>query len=60
MEKLYTIKEASATFGMSQAYYRKLVHLKQIEYQKVGKAVRLTETAVKKYFDTHTQTMQTA
>lgn len=58
MEKLYTIKEASTTFGMSQAFYRKLVHLKQIEYKKVGKAVRLTEAAIKDYFDNNTQTIE--
>ena len=57
MEKLYTLPEASEAFGMSVAYYRKLIHLKQIQYQKVGKAVRLTESAIKEYFDTHTHTI---
>ena len=60
MEKLYTVKEASTLFGMSQAFYRKLIQLNQIEYQKVGKAVRLTETAIKSYFDTHTATVSVA
>ncbi len=57
MEKLYTVKEASKTFGMSQPFYRKLIHLNLIEYHKVGKAVRLTESAIKSYFDTHTATV---
>ena len=57
MEKLYTVKEASKTFGMSVPFYRKLIHLNQIKYQKIGKAVRLTESAIKSYFDTHTTTI---
>ncbi len=58
MEKLYTIKQAAETFGMSQALYRKAVHLKEIEYRKVGKAVRLTEVAIKKYFDKHSHVVK--
>ena len=57
MEKLYTVKEASELFGMSVPYYRKLIKEKLIAYQKVGKAVRLTESAIKEYFDTHTATI---
>ena len=53
MEKLYTVKEASKLFGMSVPYYRKLIALNLIEYRKVGTAVRLTESAIKNYFDTH-------
>ena len=57
MEKLYTVKEASKLFGMSVPFYRKLIQLNQIEYRKVGKAVRLTESAIKAYFDTKTDTV---
>ncbi len=57
MEKLYTVKEASIRFGMSQPFYRKLIQKNLIEYQKIGKAVRLTESAIKSYFDTHTSTI---
>ena len=57
MEKLYTVKEASKLFGMSVPFYRKLIQLNQIEYHKVGKAVRLTESAIKSYFDNHTSTV---
>ncbi len=51
MEKLFSIKQASEQFGMSQAFYRTLVRDKLIQYKKVGKAVRLTESAIKEYFD---------
>jgi len=57
MEKLYTVKEASALFGMSVHFYRKLISLKLIKYQKIGSAVRLTESAIKQYFDTRTLTI---
>ena len=59
MEKLYTVKEASKLFGMSVPFYRKLIQLNQIEYRKVGKAVRLTESAIKAYFDINTNTVTT-
>ncbi len=60
MEKLYTLKEASKAFGMSEPFYRKLIHLKLIQYKKIGKAVRLTESAIKEYFDTQTETIEPA
>ncbi len=52
MEKLLTLKEASSLYGMSVPYYRKLIASNAIRYKKVGKAVRLTESFVKEYFDT--------
>ncbi|WP_415405718.1 helix-turn-helix domain-containing protein [Sulfurovum sp. CS9] len=60
MEKLYTVKEASQNFGMSVSLYRKAIRLRQIEFVKVGKAVRLTESAIKEYFDNHTSTISVA
>ena len=53
MEKLYTVKEASKIFGMSQPFYRKLIALKLIEYHKIGKAVRLTQKGIEDYFEKH-------
>ena len=58
MEQLYTVKQAAEKFGMSQAFYRKVIFLNQIRYQKIGKAVRLTESAIREYFDNYTDTIE--
>ena len=57
MEKLLTIRQTSEKYGMSQSLYRKAIRLNQIEYVKVGKAVRLTESAIKDFFDKNSRTI---
>ncbi len=58
--KLYTVKEASDIFGMSVSLYRKAIRLRQIEFVKIGKAVRLTESAIKTFLDNNSKIMPVA
>ncbi len=50
MSKKYSVKQASEVFGFSEAYYRKLIFEKRIEFVKVGRAVRISGDAIEAYF----------
>ena len=58
-QKLYTVEETSARRGMSTSFWRREVRLRNIDFTKVGKAVRLTDEAVDKFFEKYS-TKQTA
>ena len=59
-ERLYTVREATEIFGMSQSFYRTAIRLKQLEFVKVKSAVRLTENSIKKFLDSQSTVVEVA
>ncbi len=49
IEKLHTVNQAVENRGMSKAFWRQAIFLKKIEVVRIGRAVRLTESAMDKY-----------
>jgi excisionase family DNA binding protein len=50
-EKVYTIKELSDIFKVSEKVVRDIINMKEIEAFKFGKEWRVTEEALQKYIE---------
>ena len=51
VEKLCSVNETSEKYGMSKAFWRSAIFNKEIEVVRIGRAVRLTESAIKNYLN---------
>ena len=51
MEKLLSIDEAAEVFGTSARFPRRLVAQRRIRFVKVGKYVRIPESAIAEFVD---------
>jgi len=50
MEKLYSCKTASEHYSYSVEYFRRLVKLKLIDYEKIGTAIRFKQSILDQHF----------
>lgn len=53
-EKIYTTLEIGAYLHISKGQVFKLLHSGELEYFRVGRSIRVTDTALKNYIVTHT------
>ncbi len=59
-QKLYTVKETATRHGMSVPFWRREIQLKHIDIIKVGKAVRITDEAVEKFFASYSTSVESS
>lgn len=51
MEKLYTLDETARVMGTTERFPRRLVAERRIRFVKVGKFVRIPESAIDEFLD---------
>ncbi|GAA4117831.1 helix-turn-helix domain-containing protein [Knoellia locipacati] len=51
MEKLYTLEEAAAVMGTTGRFPRRLVAQRRIRFVKLGRFVRIPESAIDEFLD---------
>lgn len=52
-EKIYTTADIRNIFQISKGEVFKLLHSGELEYFRIGRSIRVTETALTKYIATH-------
>ena len=53
-ERLLTVEEAAERLGTGVRFVRRLIHERRIRYVKLGKPVRIPESAISAYVDERT------
>ena len=54
MERLLSVNEAAEVLGTSVQFPRKLIAQRRIRFVRVGRLVRIPESAVREYIETRT------